>query len=204
MTHGFVTQISKSEILDHDGNIQTWNDLSGVPWSNEIWPHEIPWLPQPVHQHERQWWMHSFSLAVFSGQFLCSDIIILPWARWENVYGTFSSTYPINPFDWNASNIVISDFGYCSIPEMRGLLHSDVQVIPFPRDTICNDDTLDPRLPLYGWYAQVICTNGIQCCFNYRQRIHSEQMTGLIASQSKTMYNTCIYTWGLHTNKTFT
>jgi hypothetical protein len=47
---------------------------------------------------------------------------------------------------------------------------------------------VDPRHPLYGGYAQVLCTNGIQCCFNYRQRIQSEQMTGLIAFHSKTMY----------------
>jgi hypothetical protein len=54
---------------------------------------------------------------------------------------------------------VISDFGYCSIPENEGSPPyrpiSDVQVIPrvipFPRDT-CNDDIVihvDPRRPLY-------------------------------------------------------
>jgi hypothetical protein len=134
-----------------------------------------------------------FSLAVYSGvQFLCSDIVILPWACWEH---TFSSTYTINPFDWNASNIVISDFGYCSIPENEGLLKSDVQVIPFFRDT-CKwwYMYIYPRRPLYGWYARVLCSNGIQCCYiNYRQRIQSEQMTGLTAFHSKTDTITYIY-----------
>jgi hypothetical protein len=63
--------------------------------------------------------IHLASLFLLGVQFLCNDVVILPWARWENVYGT--TTYPIlNPFDWNASNIVISDFGYCSIPENEG------------------------------------------------------------------------------------
>jgi hypothetical protein len=49
---------------------------------------------------------------------------------------------------------------------------------------------VDPRRPLYDGYAQVLCTNGIQCCFiNYRQRIQSEQMTGLIAFHWKSFYN---------------
>jgi hypothetical protein len=39
------------------------------------------------------------------------------------------------------------------------------------------------------WMAQVLCTNGIKCCFiNYRQRIQSEQMTGLIAFHWKSCY----------------
>jgi hypothetical protein len=48
---------------------------------------------------------------------------------------------------------------------------------------------LDPRRPLSCGYAQVLCTNGVQCCFiDYRQRIQSEQMTGLIAFHWKSFY----------------
>jgi hypothetical protein len=58
---------------------------------------------------------------------------------------------------------------WCSVLLIMRVVSSivcDVQIIP---------------CPLCGGYAQVLCTNGIQCCFiNYRQWIQSEQMTGLI------------------------
>jgi hypothetical protein len=99
----------------------------------------------------------------------CIQIKNYLWAWQENVY---SMDIPMN-FYWNAKVshwFLISRTGVQYIADNEGCLL--YKWCP-------NHSFLDPSRPLYGGYAQVLCSNGIQCCFiNYRQRIQSEEMTG--------------------------